>query len=462
MRPITLTISAFGPYGEAVTVDFSQLGQRGIYLITGDTGAGKTSLFDAITFALYGEASGANREPTMFRSSYAQPDTPTFVALEFQCGSRTYHVRRNPEYLRPARRGNKLVTEKADALLTFTDGREPVTGTRDVTRVVGEIIGLDRDQFARIAMIAQGEFLNLLLAKTEERSKIFREIFHTRCYQQLQDRLRDEAKKEKDAYEALSGSIRQYIDSVCPPEEDRERWEAAAATEDVLPLLDEFLENAGRELAALSLQEEALRKEVEAMDRRIGQEETREKARRDLEQARTRLPELTARREELATRWEQLQAEEPERKRLAVEIETRTRELPAYEEREALRRQMESTERMQRDTEQAVRRAKDRGQLLEKQLSDLRRELTTLEGLPQRAEVLRRRREDAENRDAALKKLEDLQDRCIRQERAHQKALTRYLTAVEEAGAARQTYTQMERAFLDGQAGYLSGFLQEG
>ena len=117
MRPLVLTLSAFGPYAEEVTVDFSQLGTRGIYLITGETGAGKTTLFDGITFALYGEASGTHREPVMLRSSYAKGTVPTFVELIFQCGEKQYTVRRNPEYLRPAKRGDKLVVEKADAQL---------------------------------------------------------------------------------------------------------------------------------------------------------------------------------------------------------------------------------------------------------------------------------------------------------------------------------------------------------
>ena len=105
MRPLQLILSAFGPYAGQVTVDLEQLGRQGLYLITGDTGAGKTTLFDAITYALYGEPSGSNRDPSMFRSEYAQPDTPTFVELVFSCGPQRYTVRRSPDYERPAKRG---------------------------------------------------------------------------------------------------------------------------------------------------------------------------------------------------------------------------------------------------------------------------------------------------------------------------------------------------------------------
>ncbi|MFR2156151.1 MAG: AAA family ATPase [Evtepia gabavorous] len=224
MRPLVLTLSAFGPYAEEVTVDFSQLGTRGIYLITGETGAGKTTLFDGITFALYGEASGTHREPVMLRSSYAKGTVPTFVELTFQCGEKQYTVRRNPEYLRPAKRGDKLVVEKADAQLLFPDGHPPVTGTREVTKAVKALIGLDRAQFNRVAMIAQGEFLQLLLAKTEERSKIFREIFHTEPYQKLQEALRTEAAQWKSTYESLSQKIQQHVEQVQPGPEWEEAW----------------------------------------------------------------------------------------------------------------------------------------------------------------------------------------------------------------------------------------------
>ena len=166
MRPLNLTMSAFGPYAGRTTVDFSVLGTSGLYLITGDTGAGKTTIFDAITYALYGEASGESRESSMLRSKYAAPETPTFVELTFLNGGKTYTVRRNPEYTRPKTRGTGTTVQKADAELTMPDGRI-ITKARDVTAAVTDIVGVDREQFARIAMIAQGEFRKLLLAQTD-------------------------------------------------------------------------------------------------------------------------------------------------------------------------------------------------------------------------------------------------------------------------------------------------------
>ena len=127
MRPLKLTLSAFGPYAAETVLDLAQLGRGGLYLVTGDTGAGKTTLFDAITYALYDHSSGGVREGTMLRSQYAEPGTPTFVELEFEVRGQRCTVRRNPEYLRPKARGEGFTTEKADACLTYADGRPPVT-----------------------------------------------------------------------------------------------------------------------------------------------------------------------------------------------------------------------------------------------------------------------------------------------------------------------------------------------
>lgn len=132
MRPIKLTISAFGPYAGETVLDMEKLGKSGLYLITGDTGAGKTTIFDAITYALYGQASGTTRDAGMFRSKYARPETPTFVELTFLYGGRVYTVRRNPDYERPAKRGGGLVHQKAEAQLTWPDGKV-LTKTREVT-----------------------------------------------------------------------------------------------------------------------------------------------------------------------------------------------------------------------------------------------------------------------------------------------------------------------------------------
>ena len=210
MRPLKLTLSAFGPYAGKVTLDFETLGASGLYLITGDTGAGKTTIFDAITFALFGEASGGNREPGMLRSKYADPATHTEVELTFRYDGKEYTVRRNPEYDRAKKSGSGTTTQKAEAELTFPDGRI-ITKRKDVNTALQEIIGLDRNQFAQVTMIAQGDFLKLLLAGTKDRQEIFRNIFQTGLYVTLQKKLSENANAVKSQWESAGQSIRQYI-----------------------------------------------------------------------------------------------------------------------------------------------------------------------------------------------------------------------------------------------------------
>ena len=219
MKIKKLTISAFGPYAEETVIDFTRLGDRGLFLITGDTGAGKTTIFDAITFALYGEASGEVREAWMFRSKYARDQVPTFVKLEFGYQGKDYCVARNPEYMRPKGRGKGYTLQKADAVLEFGDGRPPVTKLREVTRAVEEVTGLSYRQFTQIAMIAQGDFQKLLLAGTQERSQVFRQIFHTGLYQELEARLRDATKEQWKTYDEMRRSITQHLRGVVCTEE---------------------------------------------------------------------------------------------------------------------------------------------------------------------------------------------------------------------------------------------------
>lgn len=214
MKPLKLVLSAFGPYAGRTEIDFTCLGEQGLYLITGDTGAGKTIIFDALCYALYGETSGGTREASMLRSQYAQADVPTFVELAFRLRGQEYVVRRNPEYQRPAKRGSGLTLERAAAELRYPDARQPVTKTGEVDRAVKELLGLDYKQFTQIAMIAQGQFRKFLDTNTDERSKIFRELFHTEFYQSLQERLKREALDKYKKCDELQRQTAQFLSGI--------------------------------------------------------------------------------------------------------------------------------------------------------------------------------------------------------------------------------------------------------
>ena len=198
MRPVKLVMSAFGPYAGQTEVDFESLGASGVYLVCGDTGSGKTMIFDAICFALFGEASGdakgGARSTSSLRSDYAQGPTPTFVELVFEYRGKRYRVRRNPDYTRAKTRGEGQTKQTAGAELEFPDGRV-VSGVRKVNAAVEELLGIDAEQFKQIVMLAQGEFRKLLTADTVTREGIFRKLFGTEVHERFQERLAEESRE---------------------------------------------------------------------------------------------------------------------------------------------------------------------------------------------------------------------------------------------------------------------------
>lgn len=211
MRPHKLTISAFGPYAGNTVIDFDKFGNQGLFLITGDTGAGKTTIFDAITYALFGEASGNSRDDSMFRSTYADPAVPTFVELQFEYAGKQYTVKRSPKQMRPKDRGTGFTEKKSEAFLKIDD-EAPITALKDVNAKLIEILGVTFRQYSQIAMIAQGQFRELLLADTKKRSEIFRSIFKTGGYLTLQKRLLEEANAIYGNVQNLRRSAAQYVD----------------------------------------------------------------------------------------------------------------------------------------------------------------------------------------------------------------------------------------------------------
>ena len=467
MRPCKLVISAFGPYAGRTELDMERLGASGIYLITGDTGAGKTTIFDALTFALYGEASGANREPAMLRSKYAAPDTPTFVELTFTYGDKRYTVRRNPEYERPAKRGGGVVLQKADAELALPDGRL-ITKVREVNAAVREILGVDRNQFSQIAMIAQGDFLKLLLADTKERQAIFRELFRTGRYQILQEKLKEETGKLRDACARENDGVQQYIRDLSCEQEDplAPLLEQARAGRLPMPEVEELADRLIRQ--DQRLQREAAERlaeteeRLEEISRELGKAEAREKAEEELEQAKAA---LAACGEKLAAaaKWQRFQQEKkPEVKKLQEEAARIRADFPGYQE-------LEDKERLLRKTEEELTKGKDAQQeLQDKQerqarlLAGMKEEQARLESAGEQRERLLREQEKAGEEKKALQDFgaELAAYRSLGQEL--QKAQEVYRAAVEKEERLGAVYQRENRAFLDEQAGILAEGLEEG
>lgn len=379
MKPLKLTICGFGPYAGETRIDFTKLGGRGLYLITGDTGAGKTTIFDAITYALYGEASGEVRKPEMFRSQYAAAGTPTFVELTFRCRGKDYTVRRNPEYPRPKGRGSGMTVQKADAELHCPGGRPPVTRAREVTRAVTELVGLDRSQFAQIAMIAQGDFQKLLLAGTEKREEIFRKLFDTGVYQKLQGELKREANEAGRSYEELGRDLRRMLCDLELPEGDSREQELGELKN------QEFT---GKIERGIQLAQELAREEEQELDRLEGE------ARRDEQE----LQSLVRRGEKAAAdRKNRLRRETfcRERENLAPLLEKAVRELEELGNVEEIRSALQAREQELRAGLDVYRELEELRQTLRLQREKCEEKVRQGERLRKRLEELGARLETA-------------------------------------------------------------------
>ncbi len=244
MKPQKLTMSAFGSYADTETIDFTTLGTNGLYLITGETGAGKTTIFDAISFALFGEASGKTRDKCqMLRSDFAKEKTKTCIELEFLSNNKKYKIKRT------------LKGKSQDADLILPDGKS-ISGTRNIESKISEIIGLDRNEFAQIVMIAQNDFLRFLQSNTDERLKILRHIFGTESLKQFQEQLKELVKQKENERASILRDFERHKVDVYKRNEQFTEWEAQIKT-DKLELL-----NTNKQLEEYSKQERTLAAEL--------------------------------------------------------------------------------------------------------------------------------------------------------------------------------------------------------
>ena len=271
MRPIKLVLSAFGPYASKVELDLSKLGENGVYLITGDTGAGKTTIFDAITFALFGKPSGDIRDVKTLRSEYVNEEIETYVELDFIYHDEEYHIYRRPEYTYTHAQKNGEVKQRSkatDAYLILPNGDRIVKPT-EVTKQVEQLLGMKRDQFRQIAMIAQGSFLEILNADTKERGRLFEKVFMTSKYSVLMDRLNQMAKESSIALNDAKLRLQQIISDIRVPEILQEQYEQTLETfamNDIQPvydLLDNIIIGAKKGIENLQKQKEQVQKQLQ-------------------------------------------------------------------------------------------------------------------------------------------------------------------------------------------------------
>lgn len=467
MRPLKLKLSAFGPYKGVTEIDMEKLGERGLYLITGDTGAGKTTIFDAITFALFGEASGENRTAGMLRSKYAEPETPTEVEMCFRYRGQDYTVKRNPEYERPAKRGGGTTIQKADAELRLPDGAV-LTKPREVDRKILEILGVNHQQFSQIAMIAQGDFLKLLLADTKERQEIFRKLFETEHYKALQMQILNDAKRLYGEKEDARKAIEHYVQSTTADPlsplslELAQAHQGAMLTADVLTLLERIIADDEIRRGQLETEINEASAALEKISGHLTAIGAYQKLQSDRSRTKVQLEEAEPKLGVLQKRYEAEQAREPERKELERRITVLTEMLAQYAELGTLLQAQATREKELEKliSEQAQRTAKQtKGQ---QQLEAAKRELQTLGSVEAELATKQAAQEANARKQSELRSLQMNYEALSRKQRALKTAQEDLKTAMTRFEEADASYKERNRAFLCEQAGILACSLKPG
>ena len=403
MRPIKLTMSAFGPYSGEVVVDYASLGSTGLYLVCGDTGAGKTTIFDAVSFALFGSPSGQDRTARSLRSDFASAVTPTFVELEFEHRGQRYTIRRNPEYERPKLRGDGLTTQTADAELRMPEAA-PITGTRDVDAAILELIGIDRSQFSQIVMIAQGDFRRLLSAGTKERAAILRKLFGTAPYDEFQKAL----KRRRDKFEDDSKTVRNRLLTLAPmisisdeaevAEEGEEAGDAATSTrrerrdalgaseapdaEDMLALIAEQDTADEAILGALAGEASAAAARVETLTTLLERAGQVRAAKASLEETVSKLAIARESVEAAKAELDECSKTEPRRKELSDSVTVLSRELESYAKLGRAREEVREAAQGVRDAEGDLQEAAGNLGAMRSELVEARKKAADLSQAP--------------------------------------------------------------------------------
>ncbi len=467
MRPLKLKISAFGPYANVTEFDFDKLGTGGLYLITGDTGAGKTTIFDAITYALYGDPSGNNREVSMLRSKYADEFTPTEVELKFSYYGKEYTVKRNPEYERANKRGSGTTKQIANAEFIYPDGKV-ISKIKDVDNAVKSVIGIDRNQFCQIAMIAQGDFLKLLLAPTRERMEIFRHIFKTKLFSDLQERLKKEAGTLSDECISIKQSINQYIDGIVCDEASVDSIEVEKAkkgdltAEDTVVLIERLIQSDNNTEVTLADKKTALQKSLDEIKALISKANDIKAAKADLTKNEAAFAKLTEAKLSINATYSAEKEKEPQIDSYTAEIAKIKATLSEYDELEEKQTKINSNLVF-------INAETQRSKALEKSISTLTEEIKALtdeeKKLQNAGEKMIRLENEKKELKAQFENLIGLKNDIYSLEKAKNEylaALSSYEERFHNAFAAEAAFKAGNKAYLDAQAGILADTLMSG
>ena len=467
MKPLKLTMSAFGSYAGKNVIDFTGQ-QQGIFLITGDTGAGKTTIFDAITYALYNQTSGGERNGNMMRSQYAQPETETYVELEFLYRGQTYRVRRNPDYkITKTLKNGKIREQKVphSVELTLPDGTVFPEKKNATDAKIIEILGLTADQFSQIVMIAQGDFLKLLYTKSDERKMIFSKLFRTDIYWKIQENLR---RKSMEMDERIQENDRAF-------EQEKSRIILLPESEE-LPL-DELVERL-RERLKDALKEQNLRRaNVEELNKKITKYEEINKLFRSLEKIRQTGKELEARQAESKERRQQIENARKADKVLVAEQQNLRQQQEVEQSAQAIAKMTETLANDQEMFETLKTQQQEAEAKQKREAADIQKKMLALEQSFPSYEALQNARSEEQQAKkvwedlgktseesfhkkeagiAALKEQQKRQEQIVEQTKKNWEQTS--LSASESA----KHYEHMYEAFLKEQAGILAENLSAG
>lgn len=467
MKPLKLTMSAFGSYAGKNVIDFTGQ-QQGIFLITGDTGAGKTTIFDAITYALYNQTSGGERNGNMMRSQYAQPETETYVELEFLYRGQTYRVRRNPDYkITKTLKNGKIREQKVphSVELTLPDGTVFPEKKNATDAKIIEILGLTADQFSQIVMIAQGDFLKLLYTKSDERKMIFSKLFRTDIYWKIQENLRRKSMEMDERIQENDRAFEQEKSRIIPLPESEE-----------LPL-DELVERL-RERLKDALKEQNLRRaNVEELNKKITKYEEINKLFVSLEKIRQTGKELEARQAESKERRQQIENARKADKVLVAEQQNLRQQQEVEQSAQAIAKMTETLANDQEMFESLKTQLQEVEAIKKREAADLQKKMLALEQSFPSYEALQNARSEEQQAKkvwedlgktseesfhkkeagiAALKEQQKQQEQVVEQTKKNWEQTS--LSASESA----KHYEHMYEAFLKEQAGILAENLSAG
>lgn len=468
MRPIKLTISAFGPYAGKEILDLDKLGENGLYLITGTTGAGKTSIFDAIVYALYDSPSGESRDDSMLRSKYADESAETYVELEFLCNEKLYKVKRNPEYTRLKTRGEGTTKQIARAEFRYPDGRIVDKSKKEVTKAITEIIGVNYDQFTKIAMIAQGEFRKILLEKTDNRKEIFRQIFKTQKYERIQECIKNATNDLSTKFKVAKQTLRTYTSGIVCDENSEfiERIEKAKAdeltTQEIIDLLTGVISEDEKTNGEFADKLTVIAEKLEKVNADIGKAEDYAKNVEDYNIKSASLLKKCQEYDDAKIKLDEEKAKEPVIGNIGTEITLIKKELPDYDKLDELQKEVDGLNKAISKNKQDQTSSKDRATEKDEEIKKFKERQKALENASLNKEKLETKKSSLEDLKKELERLSNNVSNYEDTRKELSDLQNEYRSLSDNAQKLADEYCDLNKRFLDGQAGIMAEKLVDG